>query len=235
MSRGELITIIIGIFGLVLMGIQAWDVLEKRGAVVAALAISIWIASASIVGYAVFRNLKDAHRAKRAEAKGKTAMEMQLRECEKEPRAYNLKLKIHSASWGNASSRKDINAIDARPRDAWFINNETFGCDPAGAIPREVRRDRLFAYGSGSPVQVARPEGYRIVVQGFLDKERDSEGRGTVEKNYGLYVEQGRRINSLRLKERSHNIERSSIARSRDFGSNWNSHARPITRREIQI
>ncbi len=65
MSNGERIaTLIIGIVGLILMGIQAWDILDRRGVMNAAIAICVWLLSLSMVAYAVYKNLRDVHREK---------------------------------------------------------------------------------------------------------------------------------------------------------------------------
>jgi len=69
MSRGEwAATLIIGIAGLILMGIQAWDILDRRGAMNATIVLLAWLLSLGMVAYAVYKNLKDVHREKSLKA-----------------------------------------------------------------------------------------------------------------------------------------------------------------------
>jgi hypothetical protein len=67
MSKGErltlVITILFGVPSLIFAGIQAWDVLDRRGAMSAAIAISVWAISLLMIGYSIYRNLRDARRA----------------------------------------------------------------------------------------------------------------------------------------------------------------------------
>lgn len=63
MSRAEKATIAIGVLGIILMGYQAWDILDRRRNVTAAIAVSVWIIAAGMIGYSIYSNLKDAHRA----------------------------------------------------------------------------------------------------------------------------------------------------------------------------
>jgi hypothetical protein len=62
MSKGEIIAITIGVFGLIFTGIQAWDILDKRGAMSASIAVSVWVLSLGMVGYAVYKNLRGIYR-----------------------------------------------------------------------------------------------------------------------------------------------------------------------------
>jgi len=59
-----LVTLLLGVPALVFTGIQAWDVLDRRGIMTAAVAVSVWVISVVMIGYSVWRNLHDAHRAK---------------------------------------------------------------------------------------------------------------------------------------------------------------------------
>lgn len=63
MSTGERIGIAIGIVGVILMGVQVWDILDRRGAMNIAIAIFVWVISILAVGYSIYRNVHDAHRA----------------------------------------------------------------------------------------------------------------------------------------------------------------------------
>ncbi len=63
MFKERFASIIIGIVGLILAGVQVWDILERRGISGAAFAVIVWVVAFGMIAYAVYRNLKDARRA----------------------------------------------------------------------------------------------------------------------------------------------------------------------------
>jgi hypothetical protein len=63
LSKGERVVIVLGVAGLIIASIQAWDILDKRGIIGAALAVIVWLLALGMIAYAVYRNLKDANRA----------------------------------------------------------------------------------------------------------------------------------------------------------------------------
>jgi hypothetical protein len=68
MSRADKIIIVLTITGLILAGIQTWDVLDKRNLVIAVLAVISWMCGAGMVTFGVTRMLLDIGRAKRTAA-----------------------------------------------------------------------------------------------------------------------------------------------------------------------
>src|SRR5271165_2015172 len=60
---------IIGLVGLVLMGIPAWDILETRGAVSGAVSVGTLAISVILIAYSTYNNLIQSRRAESRQAK----------------------------------------------------------------------------------------------------------------------------------------------------------------------
>ena len=80
--------------------------------------------------------------------------------------ASQSKLKIHSASWGSASSRQPVlDAVDRQPKDGLVlgVSNEVLGCDPAWGNDNKYIEVE-YSYGDGPMQKVSRRQGRLLIL-----------------------------------------------------------------------
>jgi hypothetical protein len=144
----------VGIVGVILAGVQVWDILDRRGMMDAAVAVVVWLIAFGMIAFSVYRSLKDAHRGAQLRSEIVTikddhrihikALEKQLtEETEKAKRYFHdyneevqshqeTKAKEREANTFKDQASREIEKLKAKPT----IETE----DPKAALVRNASR-----------------------------------------------------------------------------------------------
>ena len=154
MSKTEGGMLAVGITGLIFTGIQAWDILDKRGLVMSSLVpVGAWFIGFGLLVWAVVYNLRTARRSEVAIITTRETHKGQLNSLQEQitllkAEAGNVsiaasELNISKATWGNEFTRVPVaDILNHKRRNSltFYVYHEAFpdcGPDPAPGIDKK--------------------------------------------------------------------------------------------------